>query len=202
MLPTKIPGKPNLEFRLLEEKDYSDLQVFCNYWKNKSIKNNDSFQSIKLEKIKMPYGQYFIGYDYDKKIIWNLAGIHQLPEIGNHAWRCLFRGAQLPGYGISSGLTRDFFKSGYQISYVLDWQMQFILDHDSKAEFYTSSNNTKNTTYFGRSQYLDQIAMPMLEKRGAFTRIHDDFELYNTRQSIWKVNRSAYYIERKKSIGF
>ena len=202
MLPTKIPGKPNLEFRLLEEKDYTDLQIFCDYWKSKSIKNNDSFQSIKLDKMKMPYGQYFIGYDYDKKIIWNLAGVHQLPEIGNHAWRCLFRGAQLPGYSMGKSLTTDFFKSGYQMSYVIDWQVKYILNYDPDAEFYTSTNNLKNKEHFSRSQFLDQIAMPKMEERSVFTRVHDNFELYNTKQSIWKLNIDQYYIERKKSINY
>lgn len=198
----KVVGQPHLEFRLLTESDYPDLQIFCDYFKSKGIVNNDSFKSIKLDKIQMPYGQYFIGYDHNKKLIWNLAGVHKLPEIGEHAYRCLFRGAQLPGYGMYSGLTRDFFKSGFQLSYVLDMQMRFILEHDPLAEFYTSTNNPKNPVHFSRSQYLDQVAMPAVEKRGAVTRIHADFELYNTRQSIWHVNRDSYYEERKKSIGF
>jgi hypothetical protein len=198
----RILDKSYLEFRLLQESDYPALQIFCDYFKSKDIVNNSSFQSIKLDKIKMPYGQYFIGYDYNKNLIWNLAGVHRLSEIGDHAWRCLFRGAQLPGYNMYDGLTKDFFKSGYQISYVLDMQMKFILNYDPQAEFYTSTNNPDNPIHFSRSQYLDQIAMPMLEQRGAFTRIHKDFELYNTRQSIWRVNKNNYYIERKKSIGF
>jgi hypothetical protein len=202
MEPTKIPNNPHLEFRLLEECDYNDLNIFCNRCKELRIVNNESFKSIKLDQIKMPYGQYFIGYDYNKKQIWNIAGVHKLPEISSKAWRCLFRGAQLPGYGMGKSLTRDFFKSGYQMSYVLDWQVQFILNNNPLAEFYTSTNNLKNKKYFSRSQFLDQIAMPMMEKRGVFTRIYDDFELYNTRQSIWKLHLDQYYEERKKSIGF
>jgi hypothetical protein len=88
------------------------------------------------------------------------------------------------------------------MSYVLDWQVKYILNYDQNAEFYTSTNNLKNEEYFSRSQFLDQIAMPKMEKRGVFTRIHDDFDLYNTRQSIWKLNIDQYYIERKKSINY
>ena len=42
----------------------------------------------------------FIGIDESKDKIFNLAGVHHLPEVSNNAWRCLFRGAQLPGYNL------------------------------------------------------------------------------------------------------
>ena len=202
MLPIQIPGNPNLEFRLLETSDLEDLQIFCDHCTSLNLKNNDSFKSIKLDKMSMPYGQYFIGYDHDKKQIWNLAGVHQLPEVGEHAWRCLFRGVQLPGYSMNQGLSRDFFKTGYQFSYVLEMQVRFILQHDPISEFYTSTNNLNNDEYFSKSQNLDQNMLPLLVKRGIFTKAHDDFTLYNTKQSIWKLNFNTYLQERKKSIGF
>ena len=81
-------------------------------------------------------------------------------------------------------------------------QVRFILQHDPISEFYTSTNNLNNDEYFSKSQNLDQNMLPLLVKRGIFTKAHDDFTLYNTKQSIWKLNFNTYLQERKKSIGF
>jgi len=196
-----VHGKPNLVFRLLEEDDYPALQTFCNYFKEAGIKNNDSFESIKLDRIKMPYGQYFIGYDLEKNCIWNLMGVHRLPEIHDHAWRCFFRGAQLPGYRLGAALTSDIFKLGYQITYMIEMQIKFILEHDPAAEIFASTNTPRAET-FARSQFIDQHVAPMLARRGVLTKTHEDFLLFNTPQSIWKLNIENYFAERKKSVGF
>jgi hypothetical protein len=196
-----VPGKPNLEFRLLQESDYPALEEFCNYFKKKGIKNNESFEAIKLDKMKMPYGQYFIGYDHDKKHIWCLMGLHQLPEIHNHAWRCLFRNAQLPGYRLGTALSTDLFKVGYQFTYLFEMQIKFILKHDPDAEIFASSN-TPNAEKFAKSQFIDQNIAPRLVKRGVLTKYLENFILYNVPQSIWKLNIEKYFEERKKSVGF
>lgn len=201
MNPVLVHGRPNLEFRLLEESDYPDLKKFCDYFKSKGLKNNESFESIKLDKMKMPYGQYFIGYDHDKKHIWNLLGVHHLPEVHDHAWRVFFRGAQLPGYRLGNALTSDIFKVGFQMSYMIEMQIKFILEHDPDAEFYASTN-TPRAEMFARSQFIDQNIAPMLVERGVFTKAYENFNLFNTEQSIWKFNVDKYFEERLKSIGF
>lgn len=201
MNPIRVPGKPNLEFRLLQDRDHIKLQTFCDYFKSQGIKNNDSFESIKLDNMKMPYGQYFIGYDYDSDKIWNLLGIHHLPEIHNHAWRCFYRGAQLPGYRFGNALTSDIFKVGYQITFMIEMQIKFIHKYDNQAEIYASTN-TPRAEKFAKSQYIDQRIAPMLAERGVFTKTHEDFILFNTPQSIWKLNIDKYFEERKKSVGF
>lgn len=198
MLPTQIPGKPNLEFRLLQESDYPALEIFCNKCKDLGLVNNSSFQAIKLDKMKMPYGQYFIGYDYRTQEIWNLAGVHQLPEISPNAWRCLFRGAQLPGYAMQSMLSKNMLKTSYQMTFVLHWQIEFIKMRYPNAEFYTSTNNLKNENVPVKSQVLDQRVNPLLQKQGIFEKIYDDFLLYNTSQSIWRVHPDALTQERNK----
>lgn len=201
MKPVTVHGNPDLVFRLLEESDYPALRTFCDYFKEKGLKNNNSFESIKLDKMKMPYGQYFIGYDLKENRIWNLLGIHHLPEIHEHAWRCFFRGAQLPGYRLGTALTSDIFKLGYQITYMIEMQIKFILEYDPSAEIFASTNTPKAET-FARSQFIDQHIAPMLERRGVFTKAREDFLLFNTPQSIWKLNIDKYFEERKKSVGF
>lgn len=195
----EIPGK--LEFRKLEDSDLPCLEKFCNTCKDLGYENNSNFKAIKLDQMKMPYGQYFIGYDHEKKIIWNLAGVHQLPEINHNGWRCLFRGLQLPGYSMINTLSKNLFKSCYQISYILPMQMQFIKNKYSDAKFYMTSNNKKNEKYSGKSQRLDSIIMPSMERYGSFKRIYDDIELFYTRQSVWEINEDIYYLRRKEFIG-
>lgn len=201
MKPVTVPGNQDLVFRLLEESDYPALQKFCDYFKEQGLKNNNSFEAIKLDKMKMPYGQYFIGYDLKENKIWNLLGVHHLPEIHDHAWRVFFRGAQLPGYRLGTALTSDIFKVGFQITYMIEMQIKFILEHDPEAEFYASTN-TPQAEKFARSQFIDQNIAPMLVKRGVFSKAYEDFELFNTKQSIWKLDVNRYFEERKKSVGF
>ena len=115
-----------ITFRELLDSDLNKLQIFCDECKSLGYNNNASFDSIKLAKMKMPYGKYFIGIDDSKDKIFNLAGVHHLPEVSNNAWRCLFRGAQVPGYNLSKGLTKNIFLTGYQLSYILPLQINFI----------------------------------------------------------------------------
>jgi len=195
--PLVIPGKPELEFRLLENTDYSKLQEFCNRCKEQGWYNNSSFDAIKLDKMCMPYGRFFIGYDHNKNIIFNLAGVHHLPEIADNAWRCLFRGAQLPGYSISGGFTKNIFKTGYQLSYVLPMQMEFIKYYDPAAEFYMTTNN-QNTSVdnAGKSKRMDIIMSKTLAKIGVLDKFAEDFELFYTQQTIWKINEEHYHLQR------
>jgi hypothetical protein len=193
-----IPGKPELEIRLLQESDHEKLLDFCNTCKELGWQNNDSFKTIKLDKMLMPHGQYFIGYDYSKVVIWNLAGVHQFPEIGPSAWRCLFRGAQLPGYTLTSGLTKDMFKIGFHLSYFLPMQIKFIKEQYPNSEFYMTSNTKSNETYFAKSQQLDSGIMPRLASRGVFKRTHENFMLYNTIQSVWQIQEDTYWEQRNK----
>jgi hypothetical protein len=197
----EVPGKPNLKFRLLEETDHPKLQEFCDKCKDLGWKNNSSFEDIKLDKMIMPYGQYFIGYDDQKEQIWNLLGVHHLPEIHKNAWRIFFRGAQLPGYRLGNKLTTDIFKIGYQITYIVEMQIKFIQQYKSNAEFYCSTN-TPNAKKFARSQFLDQVVAPQLEERGVLSKEYENFNLFHTDQTIWKLNIEKYFEERKKSVGF
>lgn len=194
----RIPGRPNLEIRLLQENDFSDLEIFCDKCKELGLKNNESFKAIKLEKMIMPYGQYFIGYDHDNKTIWNLAGIHRFPEISPNAWRCLFRGAQLPGYTLQRILSKNMMKTSYQMTYILPMQIEFILSKFPDSEFFTSTNNLNNKDVPVKSQVLDQRVNPLLQQIGVFEKIYDDMIIYNTNQSVWKVHPDALFRERDK----
>lgn len=182
-----IPGKPNLSVRPLTEEDNSLLDQFCLTCGNLGLENNKDFRAIKLDKMTMPYGQYFIGYDSNTNSIWNLAGVHQLPELGSNVWRCLFRGAQLPGYAL--GVGKEFLKISYHWRFFLPLQIQFIKHQHPDAQFVVSTNISNSSA--GKSDRLDKKIMPQLLDRGIVSLFKADFELYNTRQNIWLVNEST-----------
>ena len=52
-----------ITFRELLDSDLNKLQIFCDECKSLGYNNNASFNSIKLDKMQMPYGKYFIGID-------------------------------------------------------------------------------------------------------------------------------------------
>jgi len=193
-----ITNHPHLEIKLLEDSNLNDLKIFCEKCNNLGWENNKDFKSIKLDKMIMPHGQYFIGFDHNKKEIWTLAGVHHCPEINKNAWRCLFRGAQLPGYALSNRLTKNLFLTIIHISYFLPIQMDFVKQHISNPIFYISTNNVNNKKFFAKSQHLDRLVMPMMAKQGVFTKTHDDFELFNTRQNVWQVHEDIYWDRRNQ----
>lgn len=176
-----------LEFRKLENSDKDALQKFCDTCKKLGYHNNDSFKSIKLDQMKMPYGQYFIGHDNEKNIIFNLCGVHRMFEINNHAYRVFFRGATLPGYTTGKlGV-----KSSFQLMEILNMQIDFILEHDPSAEFYFTTNLERSETN-GKSQRMDDLMAPRTARTGIFNLVDEDFEYMYTRQRLWRVNVAAY----------
>lgn len=196
-----VPGKPEIEIRLLTHADRDKLQEFCDQCATFGWQNNATFDNIKLEKLEMPYGQFFIGYDHSKDIIFNLAGVHHLPEIAPNAWRCLFRGAQLPGYSITGSFTKNIFKTGYQLSYILPMQMEFIKQYDPLADFYMTTNSqTTAVDTAGKSKRMDIVMSKTLAASGVLDKFAENFELFYTQQTIWKINVEEYYLQRSRYI--
>ena len=189
-----IPGKTNLEIRLLRDDDYRDLDKFCLACKSLGLENNKDVNAIKRDKMQMPYGQYFIGYDTNSECIWNLAGVHHLPEVGNNVWRVLFRGAQLPGYAL--GTSKDFFKVSHHWRHFLPLQIKFIQAGFPGAEFVVTTN-VKNSGA-GKSDRLDTVVMPQLQEQGIVDLLYADIELFYTQQNVWKINLDI--LEDKKHL--
>jgi hypothetical protein len=181
-----IPGKPNLELRLLTQDDRPALEKFFAACESLGLENNKSADAIKLDKMHMPYGQYFIGWDYNKNCIWNLAGIHHLPELGSNKWRVLFRGAQLPGYAL--GVGKDFLRVSYHWRYFLPMQINFIKENYPDAEFVISTN-IKNASA-GKSDQLNKKLMPLLVNRGIVSLYKENVELFYTKQNVWLINET------------
>ena len=174
----KRPGK--ITFKKLEDSDHASLQDFLDSCRQLGYENNTSFESIKLDTMIMPHGQFFIGLD--NNTIFTFAGIHVMEP---HKYRCLFRGAGLPRY--STGLTG--LRASYQFIYLLDMQIDFILEHDPLAEFYITTNHNQEN---GKSSRMNDVWCPRAAKQGIMS-LEDENFLYNyTLQRLWKINVSLY----------
>ncbi len=172
-----------ITFKLYEASDKSKVEEFCNSCKALGYVNNASIEAMKLDKEDC---YFFLGLDNDK--IFTLAGVHKLPEVDDRAWRCLFRGAQLPGY--TPQWSMDIFKSGIHFSQLLYRQINHILDLDPLAEFYISTNTSSVTG--AKSSRLNSIMMPRIAKMGVWNLHLENFMLYNVPQNLWKINVDRY----------
>lgn len=171
------------QFKELDESDLPALQIFCNACKELGYINNQSFDAIKLDKMKMPYGKFFIGIEENK--IFTIAGIHIIPELGPNSYRCLFRGATLPGYITGLG----FLKNSWQFIITLDQQINFIKNINKNAEFYLTSNKEQK---LGKSSKIDKFFCPRAERLGILTLVDNNFNYMNTEQRLWKINVDVY----------
>lgn len=178
-----------LQFRFATERDRSLVEQFC---KDQDFSNNTSLDKMKWEWC-LEVGAWTVAIDNEK--IVSIAGVHPLPEVSEHAYRCLFRGAQLPGYTLGTG--RDIFKTGIQLSYLLDLQIGWAMEKDINADLYISTNINDDG---GKSQRMNNTIMPLLAKRGIW-ELDRQMELYNVPQNLWRINVLTYMEERNRSLG-
>ena len=175
-------------FKKLESSDLDKLKIFCADCEKLGYFNNSNFTNIKLDQMRMPHGQFFVGIDTEKDIIFSLAGVHQLSEINQHAWRCLFRGAQLPRY--TPIWSMDIFKSVLHLNQFLYMQIKFVQEIDPNAEFYLSTNINANSG--SKSSRMNEKIMPRIVKQGICELFLENFMLYNVPQNLWKINVPKY----------
>lgn len=176
-----------LTFKLYEDSDKEALAEFCCECGKLGYENNSSFEAMKLDK-----AYFFLALDGNK--IVSVAGVHKLPEVNEHAWRCLFRGAQLPGY--TPQWSMDIFKSGIHFSQFLYRQIKLVQSIDPQAEFYVSTNVKSDTG--AKSSRMNDVMMPRIAKRGIWSLHLENFELYHVPQNLWKVNVDVYMEGRER----
>jgi hypothetical protein len=190
-----VPGKIEYNVRELTVEDLPALQLFCDRCAELGYNNNKNFDSIKLSKMEPPYGKFFIAETNGK--IFSLAGVHRFPEWNDKAWRCLFRGAQLPGY--TPMFSTNIFRSGIHFGQFLYIQIKYIQQIEPDAEFYITTN--VDNPIAAASSRMDKVMMPHIAKRGYWTLESNNFLLFNTIQSVWHVNVEKYMTDRVDYFG-
>jgi hypothetical protein len=189
----RVHGSHNLIARELLDTDLPSLQLFCDECSKLGWENNKDFKAIKLDKMQMPYGKFHVVLDGDK--IVSLAGVHKFPEVNDKAYRCLFRGAQLPTY--TPEFSMDIYRSGIHFTYLMYMQIMLIQSIEPDAEFYVTTNVDNKKA--GSSSRLDKTMAPRIMKRGVFEKPYT-MMLYGVEQSIWKVNVPEYLRQRDEFI--
>jgi hypothetical protein len=179
------PGK--LTYKKLTIIDIPQIEKFCQECSLLSYENNRS-----LEAMKFHSATFFAAYDQER--IVSIAGVHPLPEVNDRAWRCLFRGAQLPGY--TPQWSMNIFKSGIHFSQFLYRQIKHVQDINSSAEFYISTNLKESTG--AKSHRMNDIMMPRIAKMGIWTLHSENIMFYNVPQNLWKVNVQQYMEARER----
>lgn len=178
-----------MNFRFATKDDESLVEKFC---KSQNFSNNISLKKMKWEWV-LEEGAWTVATHKDK--IVSIAGIHKLPEVSPDAYRCLFRGAQLPGYTLGTG--RDIFKTGIQLSQLLNLQINWALEQSLNAELYISTNINDDG---GKSKRMNDTMMPLLARRGIW-KLEQSMMLFNVPQRLWRINVLKYMEERNLSLG-
>jgi|TARA_B100001013_G_scaffold319802_1_gene228896 hypothetical protein len=174
-----------LTFRFATNNDKPLVEDFCKLQKDN---NNTSLEKMKWDWC-LKNGTWTVAI-YEDKIV-SIAGIHDLPEVGFNCYRCLFRGAQLPGYTLGTG--RDIFKTGIHLTHLLNLQIDWA---PKSADLFISTNINDDG---GKSQRMNNTIMPLLAKRGIWT-LDKEMELYNVPQNLWRINVERYKEERNRSL--
>lgn len=194
-METIIHGNPKLILRIATENDIDLIKKFCDECKELGFLNNQSLKSIKWDWIQS-VGKYYIGIDLQLNKIFTIAGYHPLPEIDNHSWRILFRGAQLPGYAFKA-FSKNQLKTSLHFAHILYYQINDILTLDAEAKIYMSTNVIDNKDA-PKSARLNRSTTPILEAQGLITLEVKDVELYYTRQNLWRINVEEYMRQRNE----
>ena len=173
-------------FKLLTNEDIPAIESFCKECEKLGYENNSS-----LNKMKFDTATFFGAYE--NHVLFSLAGVHKFPEINEHAYRCLFRGAQLPNY--TPMWSMNIFNSGIHFSQFLYMQIKHVQEFDELSEFYITTNI--NNSKAGKSNRLHKTMMPRLSKQGYWDLVNPNIVLFNTEQSLWKVNVN-YYMQARE----
>lgn len=177
------PGK--ITFKLLTSIDIPAIEVFCKECEILGYSNNMSLNAMKFDSAT------FFGAFEDNKLI-SLAGVHHFPEVNEHSYRVLFRGAQLPGHTPKFSL--NIFNSGIHFSQFLYMQINHVRESDPDAEFYITANIDNPNA--GKSSRIHKTMMPYLAQKGYWDLVNPSMIIYNTEQSLWKVNVDYYLKSR------
>lgn len=176
-----------MKIEVIEDKHLDMLQVFCEECSKLGYKNNSSLPAMKLLWCKK-VGEYWCAIK-DRRIV-AVAGCHPLPEISSTAWRILFRGCELPGNDTFKGLGKGDWNSITQREFI----PKFIRWCPSKDLYITTNMDYDHSN--GKASRNHRL-MGLLAKQ----KILDDcgeITLFETKQTLWKLNIEEYTYRRNK----
>ena len=168
-----------------------DLEVFCQKAWKLGYTNNSSLKAMRYDWCK-ENGEYYCAMQDDRIIA--VAGCHTLPEVGDDAWRILFRGCELPGTSPYKGLNKGDWNSVTQRDFI----PKFI-DYIPSTNLYISTNT--DNEHAGKAVRNHRLMNILAKQKDAYIDNMGDMVLYDTQQTIWKLNIDQYLNRRSKLNG-
>jgi|TARA_X000000950_G_scaffold279359_1_gene372000 hypothetical protein len=170
-----------MQIKVITDDLIPQLEVFCKQAEKLGYQNNSSLKAMKYDWCK-ERGEYFCAIV--NETIVAVAGCHPLPEVGENAWRILFRGCELPQNDTFLGLGKGDWNSITQREII----PKFI-EYCPTDELYITTN-THHEHSNGKAARNHKL-MGLLAKQKILDK-HSEMELYYTHQAVWKLNIKEY----------
>ena len=163
------------------------LQDFCEKCADLGYDNNDSLSSMKLDWCRS-VGEYFCGIQNNEIVA--VAGCHPLPQLKKYKnpWRILFRGCEIPMKDTFKGLGKGDWNSITQREFI-----PVFLEYCQTENIFITTNIEPDFSN-GKAQRNHKL-MKLLARQGILDH-ETDISLYNTYQSVWKLNIKEYMRRR------
>lgn len=179
-----------IKIEKIQDKHLDMLLQFCQECNSLGYKNNSSLTAMKLLWCKS-IGEYWCGIKHNRIIA--VAGAHPLPEVGNDAWRILFRGCELPHTDTFKGLGKGDWNSLTQREFI-----PIMIDHIPSRHLYLTTN-IDNEHSNGKASRNHRL-MTLLGKQGILED-KGNINLYYTNQNLWKLDIDEYLKRRERIKG-
>ena len=173
-------------------KEYTDdqqekLKEFCETAKEHGLKNNSSFEAMKIQSIK-----YWVGY-HENKII----AVSGIEECSGLECRTFVRAATLPPYHNVLGFGRDFASGSVIVRYVARKGIEYAHENGYALLFVSTNLNNNTSPWMTRN---DKHAKRLCDL-GVCTYIQTK-ELNHVMQNIYRLNYDRYieyvdFLEKK-----
>tara|TARA_B100000949_G_C14287103_1_gene454853 strand:+ start:2235 stop:2852 length:618 start_codon:yes stop_codon:yes gene_type:complete len=178
----KQGDKTSIVIKSFSVKDIPHIKKWCEYWKERGIVNNSSFDELRLERLLLTL------LTYNKGELAAISGVERVTD----EYRILVRAATTPhrprvrGKHIEEGLWPWIGHASFEIQYVLD-------NFDNNAKFYTTT--TVDDTN-GRLRGSDRTSHMLFNTKRPFRCLHK-----NPRKiTLWNVEQWAWYVDPHKCI--
>lgn len=174
-----------LTVHTLQSINKESLTRFFQQCTTLGYKNNTSLVSIRADFVKQRQGN--IWFLCKGEEIIGMSGCHRFDEVDPKSFRIQFRGCEIPGTDVKTGLSRSHFNSS-TFRELIPYQLQWIhnMGFDKNNVYLSANKDNKN-----------HLAMSLIEKQGFLTKFKEGV-LFGADQTIWKFNTEHYEKVREK----
>lgn len=169
-----------------------DLIAFSSMCREEGYKNNETIDKVKLGWCLKNGGQFLLTYLDD--VLVSVSGCHPLPEVDDKTFRILFRGATLPYAQNYLGIMNKHHMNSIPFFYHVPMHVEWAKKQG--ATQFAISTNWENPNI--PSMEKSHRAFQVLERRELVTCLVDEIELFNTKQTLWKLNLEKYFTIREE----